>query len=61
MAKRTLAAAEREIANLEMKVETMESQRTELREAIVDLLSGVFVSKDEAEEIARDAVSERIW
>lgn len=59
--KRSLKQAELVISQLKEKIARMSDHRDTLREALVDLLDDVFVGKDEAGEIARDAVSERIW
>lgn len=37
------------------------SQRKAFQTAMSEFMEGIFVSADEAETIAHDAVSERIW
>lgn len=56
-----LQALEAKVAALQARVEYYESTRKDFARALGELMMGTFVSPDEAAEIARDAVSERIW
>lgn len=59
--RRTLKQADEELARMTKKYEFVRAQLTAIQSAFSDVFQGVFVSADEAAEIARDAVSERIW
>lgn len=61
MARRTLKSVEAELAREKLKTEHLREKITAVQKAFGALFEGIFVSTDEATEIARDAVSERIW
>lgn len=59
LSKKQIAA--NQLERLTKRNEYLEGVIKDFQRAFGELMLGVFVSPDEAAEIARDAVSERIW
>lgn len=60
MARRTLKDAEHELAKMTAKYADVRAQLTAIQEAFMTAFAGVFVTPEEALDIAHDAVSDRI-
>lgn len=61
MARETTKSLKAELAREQAKVVHLRGKITALQAAFQELMAGIFVTEEEAAEIARDAVSERIW